>query len=76
MSEDWGDSVSNLTASMKSATVSGGPNDNGSSGRGGGAVGKRVCFKCGLEGHMSRECPRAGGGIKLLNHNCYLHCTL
>ncbi|ODM92607.1 DNA-binding protein HEXBP [Orchesella cincta] len=24
--------------------------------------GNRACFKCGQEGHMSRECPQGGGG--------------
>jgi hypothetical protein len=34
------------------------------SGGGGGGGGGRACFKCGEEGHMSRECPKAaeGGG--------------
>ena len=30
--------------------------DQRNSGRGGGG-GSRACFKCGLEGHMARECP-------------------
>ena len=28
----------------------------------GGGDKKKGCFKCGEEGHMSRECPSAGGG--------------
>ncbi|XP_069126306.1 ATP-dependent RNA helicase DDX4-like isoform X16 [Argopecten irradians] len=29
---------------------------------GGGGGGDRACFKCGEQGHMSRECPKGGGG--------------
>ena len=28
----------------------------------GGGGGGSACFKCGEEGHMSRECPSGGGG--------------
>ena len=31
-------------------------------GRGGGGGGGDGCFKCGEPGHMSRECPKGGGG--------------
>ncbi|KAK4305821.1 hypothetical protein Pmani_022314 [Petrolisthes manimaculis] len=41
---------------------SGGFGNGGGFGRGGGRGGKgRGCFKCGEEGHMSRECPSADG---------------
>lgn len=29
---------------------------------GGGGGGSRACFKCGEDGHISRECPKGGGG--------------
>ncbi|CAL8072480.1 unnamed protein product [Orchesella dallaii] len=47
--------------------VQGGWSDSGQRGGGSGGGGNRACFKCGQEGHMSRECPSGGGGGRQQN---------
>lgn len=55
----WGDSGSSpARGGSNEWGSSSGTSDRGKSGGSGG----RACFKCGEEGHMSRECPKGGGG--------------
>ncbi|KAG0432041.1 hypothetical protein HPB47_021230, partial [Ixodes persulcatus] len=58
--DPWQEDTSNDTSSGWQAERSTYGGGGGRSGGGGG--GSRGCFKCGEEGHMSRECPSADSG--------------
>jgi len=60
----WGTTETTSTNSWgTNPTNSGASRGRGRGGRGGGGAG-RGCFKCGEEGHMSRQCPKGGGSSR------------
>ena len=42
--------------------------------RGAGGDRPKGCFKCGEEGHISRECPSQGSGDRPLRSNACFKC--
>lgn len=68
---DWGTSAGNSSAKNEANTSDwgattttdwGASGDSASDGAKNSRGSSKGCFKCGEEGHMSRECPKGGGG--------------